>query len=57
MTVNDSASPLASAKGPKRLSERAAPKTNGINGKKQGDRIENKPAKKAKPSVAAILSA
>ena len=52
IATKEIANPTASAAGPQRCSEAAAPKTKGNNGITQGDRIERTPAKKARANAA-----
>ena len=54
MAVKLIASPTASATGPNLCSEAAVPSTIGKIGNTQGDNVESRPAKKARPKVAIV---
>ena len=55
MAVNDKASPAASATGPNRSAEDAAPSTMGRIGRTHGDKIDSTPARKARNMLPEVI--
>src|SRR5260370_21169563 len=56
IATNETARPAASAAGPKRCSETAAPSTSGNSGRTQGDSVDRTPAKNASTLAPAAIT-